>query len=380
MNKNNELVSFLSDVNKLMNESVYREISNTKDKLDYLLDNEAIREKICWVLPNIIDITEQLNLSQEEGHGKVYALSFPDVSPDINLKTPIFAGLFLLQVMQGIINEKTEVIVEAGGINTGYGLKKLIEIFNLKGQLYTSRYFSERVLDELKADNFNIIQPEAREDLALEEEFYVKFVEDLKELRKNGNIAPLWHVKKSFMVAEILAEKMYSKNKNVFDDMEYLITGMGSGGSLSAFCKILDISSNKNLKIIVPEHEKSPILWDTYPKEDLSEMNIIDKNLNTDNFYNLNSKRVPHIVFGPHYEKINNKIPQKYLDSIDGISLYSDEEWKNISSLLDGQNISVGNSSSANLVIAKKLALKGKNIITFIYESKRKYSKALLND
>lgn len=375
MNKDNELVSFLSDVKELMSESVYKEMTNTKDKLAYLLNNKFIQKKILWTLPNIIDLTENLNLSNKEGHGKVYALSFPDVSPDINLKTPIFAGLFLLQIMKGIINEKTEVVVEAGGINTGYGLKKLIEIFHLKGQLYTSRYFSEKVLDELKADNLNIIQPEAREDLGLEEEFYIKFVEDLKKLRKNGNIAPLWHVKKSFMVAEILAEKMYSKNKNVFDEAEYLITGMGSGGSLSAFCKISDISNNKNQKIIIPEHEKSPILWDTYPKKDLSELDIIDQNLSIDNFYNLNSNRVPHIVFGPHYEKINNKIPQKYLDSINSISLYSDEEWKNISSLLDEQNISVGNSSSANLVIAKKLALKGKNVITFIYEPKRIYSK-----
>ncbi|HIP33753.1 MAG TPA: hypothetical protein EYG89_03265 [Bacteroidia bacterium] len=362
---------FLSHVELLSNTEIYKTMDTVKERLKFLLSDEYIKNKILWILPKIIDVSDKLGLSSKEG--KVYALSFPEIDSSIHLKTPIFAGLFLLQVINGKISNKTKTITEAGGINTGYGLKKIIDIFNLKGKFYTSRYLPEELFCDISSENMEIIKSKENNALGIEEEFYMEFVQSFKKLRLNGDIAPLWHVKNSFIIAEILAEDILENNPHMLDNIDSYVSGVGSGASLSILSKLKE-HTNKNIEIIIAEHEKTPIFWNTSTRNELDELetNTSHEILKT-HFIDVKNKRIPHIVYGPHYEKINNKIPSKYLEKISGVSLYSDNEWKDISITLEKEGMLIGNSSAANLAIAKKIALTGKNSLTFIYETKRDY-------
>jgi cysteine synthase len=371
---NNKLEKLIDSVNYLKETHEFKIIESIKEKIKYLLQIEYIRDTIDWEIPKIVDLSSELDLPNV-GKEKIFAIDFSYENKSSHLKTPIFGGLLLLQILQGRLNKNSNLLVEAGGLNTGFALKHLSEKFDIESKFFTSRYLPEKILDYIKADRLSIIKSEKDNRLGIEEEFYIFFIKEFLKLKKIKNVVPLWHIKNSFLVGEILAEEIFNDNKELIKKVDMTVTGVGSGTSLCMLNELKLLSEN-NFDIIVSEHEKTPILR-TNKNEIKPEKNIISGNFNKhfSDFTESGNGRVPHSVYGPHYEKINNKIPNRIISNINGVSIYSDEEWKEISLLMESKKNMIGNSSSANLAVSKKLSIDGKNILTFIYEGKRDYIK-----
>ena len=237
-----KIKELLRKVEKIKSEEEYRELWNIKEQISYLLENKEISDSLNWVLPDIINLNKYLPL--EEWDWNVIAISFPTVWEWINLKTPIFAGLFLNQVLKWNVTENTKTIVEWGWYNTGLWMKRMTKILWLEWKFFTTWYFPEGLLNNIKSEDLEIIKADKNNDLAIEEQFTLEFLEYTtknREKNRDKSEVALWHIKYSFLIAEILAEKIYNRNSTVIDSIDNLVSSVWAWWTLALLNKFNDL-------------------------------------------------------------------------------------------------------------------------------------------
>lgn len=288
-------------------------------------------------------------------------------------KKPIFTGLLANQIVRGNLTYDTEIIVEGGGVSTAYCLNELAEKTNKNVVFITSRFYPETLLKKLVSDKVQLILAPENKALSIEEEFYTHLVNHCKlERKKRRKICSLWHVKWSQYIGEIYADQLIEKHRHYFETLDYFIITVGSGSTLAIAAKIKQ--SFNHIKIIVAEPQESPLIAQA-KGINLPKANQSKPDISLDYFVDAD-KRISHLTFGPHYEKLNPKIKQDNVNTVDDIRTYSTFDWQEASMSMRKQNMGVGNSSAACLAIANKLITEEPNakILTVIFEPLRSYS------
>ena len=331
------------------------------------IKDAEIRRVLEIEQPEISDFSKLLHI---ENGGKLYAIRM-DLNKNVdNHKKSVVAGL----ILQGVMNKDiprtgVDTLIDGGNYNSAKAVKYYTEKFGMKGTYVMSRLFKQKqdILDMLKAPHFNIIiAPEIKGE-EIEKEFYKHLVQLMtqQEFRKNKHC--LWHAKKAgeatyplgLEIAAALPEKV-----------DYTVSCLGAGATLEGIqiaIKDYNRQENHQTKIILAEHELSPLFAKSiaYEKAHGTGKNVAE--------HYPSIKELPHFIVGPHFQGINPLLSDSSIAQIDKVMQYSTEECYEMQQELLESNIGVGNSSAANISVAKHLANQGEKVVTVVFEPYRSY-------
>jgi cysteine synthase len=334
-----------------------------KDLHSEFITDKRIREILEIEVPEVDNVSDIIDV----GKGKVLAVRMDKCYGITGFKKPIIASLILKRLIEAVKRkEVNKNWIDGGNVNSSLALAYFANKFGGKAAYVMSRFFPEYMLDYINDISKGAIEIIKAPNLSLgvERDFY-KYLVDL--IRSDNNLKsyqPLWHAKYSGEYTQFLGKELA---ETLDFQPDYIVAIVGAGSTLEGQAMPIKTKFNNKPKIVVPEHEKSALLNINKPTF------VIDSNRNesreySDDWFSGPPKGIPHLVLGPHYSEINPLIKNEVLMSIDQVCIYSDTSWKRMSYECYKKGLEIGNSSAANLFVAKYLADQGHNVLTFIYE------------
>ena len=337
----------------------------TKDVHSLLMAEQRVREILEIETPAIEDVSDILGVSK----GKVLAVRMDKASGITGFKKPVIACLILKRLIEAVRRkEYSKTWIDAGNVNSSLALAYYAKKFDGKAAYVMSRFFPEYVLDyirEVSHDSIHIIQA-PNLSLGIERDFYKYLVDLVRTDRRYKSFQPLWHAKHGGQYTQVLGIELAQK---VMECPDFIVTVVGAGSTVEGLAIPVKEKFNNNPKIVVPEHSESQLM---YIEGAIQRVENCD--LRTDyssDWFSRPPKGIPHAVIGPHYDEVNPLIKESVLRCIGGVFVYVDDDWKQMSFDCYKKGLEIGNSSAANLVVAKQLAEKGNTVLTFIYETFR---------
>lgn len=331
-----------------------------------LIKKDEVREILEIENPIIENISGILNLSK----GSVYAIRHDKSYGLTGFKKPVIASLILKKLIEATKhNEINKKWIDGGNVNSALALAYFAKKFKGEATYIMSRFFPDFVLDYIKKiseNSINIIQaPNLK--LGVERDFYQFLLNLIRKNEEFKNYQPLWHAKFSGEYSSFLGDDIL---KDISFEPDYIVLVVGAGSTLEGQAIPIKLSFKSKPKIVVPEHYESSILKRLRPN--IENINEISKNekINS-NWFTNPPKGLPHAVIGPHYDEINPLLKKWVIDLIDCVYMYDELNWKEMSLRCYENGLEIGNSSAANLYVAKELAEKGNTVLTFIYEPLR---------
>jgi cysteine synthase len=330
------------------------------------LSSPSVQECIEWELPPVEDISGPLELTR----GQVLAVRYDSLAGGIGLKKPVVSALLVRQVLlQPPAFPLISGIVDGGNVNTGLALGHFAKRFKLKARLVLSRHFPEdvrRYIEEASDGRLEtIVAPPSH--LGREREFYSFLVSLIRE-RLLPNFIPLWHAKYGGVVLRSLGEELA---RQIPKPPDYIVLCIGAGATLEGLALPIQKHFAGKSRIIATEHLACPLI-------DLGPKKIFNVSADFREVYSTEWLReppggIPHAVLGPHYDEVNPFIKSGSLHRIESVARYAEDQWKQMASFCKKRSLSIGNSSAVNLLVARALAMRGKSVLTFIYEPCREY-------
>ncbi len=335
------------------------------------LKDPEIRKLLEIETPEITDLSDLLRI---QNGGKVYAVRM-DLNHGVdNHKKPVVAGLLLRGIIKGRIpREEIDTLIDGGSFNSASAAKHYAEKFGMNAVYVISRLFPQHITDLLEDEHFKVIRAPKRYEHAIEREFYEHLVRLMKDSEFRRNKFCLWHARDG-------GKAMYPLGKETAKTLpqapDYVLSCLGAGTTLEglqlAVQDYFQEQGNKKPEVIVAEHELSPLFARIIPFKEAIRTQL-KAEVDPNSYGRVNG--LPHIVIGPHYDEINPLIPQEAIARIDGVVQYSEHDWMTMQKFLEENDISVGNSSAANLAAAASLANEGKVVLTVIFEPFRDFYK-----
>lgn len=229
-----------------------------------------------------------------------------------------------------------------------------------------SRFFPDYIFEYLKKVSDNSIQLIKAPNLSLgiERDFYKYLVGLVRNDEEYRQYQPLWHAKYSGEYSSFLGSEL-ANTLNFCPD--YIVAILGAGSTIEGQAIPIRMKYNYHPRIVVPEHSRSPLLHMDEPATNILRKLMEGKEYPLD-WFGDPPEEIPHLVLGPHYDEINPLLKKEVLKSIDSVYRYDDDDWKQMSYTCYIRGLKIGNSSAANLVVAKHLADAGNQVLTFIYE------------
>ena len=360
--------------NDLINDRV-----SLKSRYAKAIKDPVVRKIFDLKTPEITDLSPMLEI---EGKGKVYAVRY-DLNRGVdNHKKHVVAGLILRGVLQGKIpREEIDTFIDGGNFNSAKAVKFYADRFKLRGMYVMSRLFPKEIIAILESDNFNVIKAPRKYDHAREREFYEYLFECMKDREFRKDKFCLWHAKYG-------GEVSYPFGKEIAEKLDihptHLVSCLGAGTTLQGLqIAIQDYFKERKVKevprIVVAEHERSPLFTKIIKHVTLArKRNGLEESIKEEAYQR--KYGIPHLVLGPHYDEINPLLSRDSINKIDEVVLYSETEWKQIQKELLRKDLSIGNSSAANVSVAKRLANEGNNVLTVIFEPYRDFYQQLEAD
>lgn len=280
---------------------------------------------------------------------------FENLEKETNLKSQIYGKLEMFNptgsikarpvkyiiidmINKGIINEKS-TIIEATSGNTGIAMAAICKALNIKSIVVMPENMSEERKEIIKNNGASLIL--TKKELGMQG----SIDEANKLIKKNSNsvlLGQFTNYQNVLAHYETTAREIYED----LEDVDYIITGVGSGGTITGIGKFFKENSSK-CKIVAVEPNDSPLL----------------------------SKGIsgPHLIQG-----IGANFIPKILDRsiIDEIKTVSYEDAKRCAKLvLENENILLGISASAAMSVAIDLAKKelDKKIVVILPDGGDKY-------
>jgi len=341
------------------------------------LDIPRVRTLIEWEVPKVTDLSQVLDLRHE---GEVSAIRLDLLAGVGNLKKLVVAGLML----RGVIKERiplagVNTLTDAGNMNTGFALKYYCAKYGFRGHYIMSRLFPRDMVAMLQDAIFHVEQAPANDNLGVEEEFYRYLHKRVRDVEFRRNKHCLWHAKYGGDVLYPLGREVAQTLDTVPD---YLVVSVGAGSTLTCLTAIkAHFEENLGIspKIVVVEHNQSPIFAKFLPTSSPTPLpaqireNKCMSSFSPVAFRKPPTKRTPHFVIGPHYEKPNPLLSDRVIGQVDHVQQYTDREWMMMSHYLECQGTGIGNSSAAHVAVSAYLASKGYKVLTVIMEPMRSY-------
>ena len=364
-----------------MNKNIYSRIINIKRKNKNLHDSflDAIYDPLLKNYfhlhpPPLEDISKSLHLPK----CSVYALRFDKCHGAFNLKVPVFGGLILYNLLK-FNNTNKDCFIDAGNVNSALSLKYFCNKLGVNGYFIMSRYFPEKIINNLSSNNFKVEKSPSDVYLSLEREFYSYLNKKISNKQFRKNKVPLWHAKYG---SYVLKQIETINNVNLQSPINFFVTQLGAGSTFNYMRYINMKENNKIGKFVIAEHFKSQTLL--HRNINTITSNAVKQNLDINpqnyGYTQSNTQRIKHLILGPHLEEINPFLRESELQDIHEAFIYNDYDW--IVKLSDiSDNISdIGNSSLVNLFVAREYAKKGNKVLTAILEPSRYFYKDILKE
>lgn len=353
------MVSRFNEVKKILNNLglIEKDKRNLEERLKIVFKHNKISDIFQLYLPKVDDLSSLLNLSS----GKVYALRM-DKTPSTNHKHHVVAGLILRNILLEKLTNQDQILIDGGNVNNAKALTFHSENLGLKARYVMSRLFPLDIINNLKSENFEILQAPEDKSKDIEKEFY-EFAFSLYKQNKNDYVF-LAHAVYGFEVMRYFGRRIAEALKKT-NFIDCSVSCIGAGTTLEAIQ--LPIKYLLDSEIYIGEHELSPIFSKSFPF--LKSKSFVD----CDEISNIRTvSELPHSVIGPHYDEQNPFISK--LEHVSKVITYSESDWKKMKNYLLKKGLSIGNSSSANLHLAKFLAEEyNKNVFTIIFEPDRDF-------
>ncbi len=328
-----------------------------------LIEDQRVREILEIQTPEIEDVSDILKLTK----GRIWAVRMDMAYGITGFKKPVMASLILKRLIEaarrGEYNKKW---IDGGNVNSSLALAYYAEKFHGEAAYVMSRLFPDYVIDYIReVSNRSIDLIKAPNlSLGIERDFYQYLVDLVRRDSRYKTYQPLWHAKYSGAYTQFLGRNLADKVSSCPD---YIVTVVGAGATLEGQAIPIQTRFGNRPKIVVPEHSQSPLL--NFDGLVVAQLNHACRRMEySDDWFSKPPQGIPHYVIGPHYEEINPLIKKEVLKCIERVFLYDDEDWKEMSYDCYRNDLKVGNSSAANLVIAKRLAEEGNTVLTFVYE------------
>lgn len=335
----------------------------TRDIHSLLMTQPRVREILEIEIPVVDDVSEILEISK----GMVFAVRMDKAYGITGFKKPVVACLILKRLIEAVRRkEYSKRWIDAGNVNSSLALAFYAEKFDGKAAYVMSRFFPEYVMNyirEVSHDSIQLIRAPSS-CLGIEREFYKYLVDLVRSDSRYRSFRPLWHAKYGGEYTQFLGIEL-AASLSVRPD--YIVTVLGAGSTVEGQAIPVKTRFDGKPKIVVPEHSQSPLL----NRDGLTVFDVNQappKRAYSSNWFSKPPQGIPHYVIGPHYDEINPLIRKGVLKSIESVLLYDDDDWKQMSYECYNNGMKIGNSSAANLVVAKRLAEKGNTVLTFIYE------------
>jgi len=313
---------------------------------------------------------DELSTALGVKNGRVLAVRWDITTGQVGFKQPVMAALLLFHLWRKRCSvDDVTTIVDGGNVNTSLALGYLAQRLGLRAEHVLSRHFPEDIraymMDQCDGCLQLIEAPPS--GLGREREFYAYLFELMQGPRRRRSHLCLWHAKYSALTTLWMGEAFADTWDLMPDD---IVLGLGSGSTLGGYAVPLKVRFNFRPRIVVAEHAQSALLRNRPLVADLSSRGTCE---NGARHYRRAPASVPHMVLGPHYDEVNPLLPSGTVGQIDGVVRYSDNTWQEASQQCIAAGIRVGNSSAANLAVAKSLAQTGRTVFTFIYEPLRDF-------
>ncbi len=327
-----------------------------------LISDRRVREILEIETPEVEDVSEIVELSK----GKVLAVRMDKAYGITGFKKPVIASLILKRLIEAARrNERNKKWIDGGNVNSSLALAYFARKFAGDAAYVMSRFFPQYVLDyirEISGDSIYLIQA-PNLSLGIERDFYQYLVQLVRTDPRYKRYQPLWHAKYSGQYTRFLGLELADKLSYAPD---YIVTAIGAGSTLEGQAIPIKEKFDGRPKIVVPEHFRSPLL--NFGGAATTIRNGRGNKGYPADWFSRPPEGIPHYVIGPHYEEMNPLISKDVLRAVDRVFLYEDDDWKEMSFYCHQHAMGIGNSSAANLVIAKRLAEEGRTVLTFIYE------------
>jgi len=312
----------------------------------------------------IDDLSESLELRR----GRFLAVRWDVTTAGFGFKQPVMASLLLFSLWRrpgGIRGITT--LTDGGNVNTCLALAAVGNRLGLWSEHVLSRHFPMDIREYLMARGEGrlalIEAPPA--NAGVEREFYSHLVDRMRTGRYRRSRLCLWHARYGGIASRWMGEALAAQCDVGIDD---IVLSVGSGSTLQGFAIPVKRRFGGRPRIVVSEHEQSalfsaaPILdhLRTGAKRDVCEFRTAPS-------------PIPHAVLGPHYDEINPFLPFQDRAAVDGTIRYSDSTWQEASRFCSSKGIHIGNSSAANVAVARRLASEGRTVLTFLYEPLRPF-------
>lgn len=239
-------------------------------------------------------------------------------------------------IKSGKINEETTVIEATSG-SMGIALASICALKNLKCIIVMPSSMSKERISLLKAYGATVF-------LTGKEGGMKEAISKMRELSKKYNNS---FIPSQFDNPDSIFTHYTTTAREIYQDLnnvECVVCGIGSGGSISGIGKYLK-EKNKNIKIIGVEPSSSPLI----------SKKIVGK----------------HKIEGIGANFIPQNFKAKYVDEI---ALVSDDDAINCSKMMARKKgLLVGISSGAVLAVAKRYCSKFKNVVAILPDGGERY-------
>jgi|GEM_PF-5662896 len=319
------------------------------------------------ILPTRVDdITDKLMLTR----GRVFAVRWDITTGMIGFKQPVIASLLLFHLWKRKRDlSNVSVLIDGGNVNTSLALSYLADRLGLRAEHVLSRHFPEYIRHYMIDHGFNnltlIEAPPS--NVGTEREFYGHLFDLMRNSERQRSHLCLWHAKYSGLAARWMGEALAHSLEVMPDD---IVLSLGSGSTLEGYATPLKKHFKGRPRIVIAEHERSCLVHDK-PTLKLSPTEPSDFRFDVE--FSEPPTAIPHAVLGPHYDDLNPLIDADQLRQIDAVARYHDADWQEMSHTCRLAEMPVGNSSAANLAVARGLASQGRVVFTFVYESLRDF-------
>ncbi len=363
----------IHDLQRVLREAgLLNTTANLWQRYEKAVQIPAVRAIFDLHTPIITDLSGILGVAKQ---GQVWAVRM-DLNTGVpNHKKFVVAGLILRGVLLGRI-PKPEVttFIDGGSFNSASAVKFFAERLGMRGMYIMSYLFPKHIIELLRSDNFEVIQPEHRAvfDHKREREFYDFLRNRMKDKAFAHDKFCLWHAKYGGKVGYVFGKEIAESVSSI--PLDCTVSCLGAGATLEGVqIALQDWFKSKGLtapRILVGEHELSPLFSKILPLLEIPRDAIPAP---VENIRLIQVPQLPHLVIGPHYDEINPLLSAKSIARIDGIIHYSENDWQAAQEHLFRHGISVGNSSAANVSAAWRLASQGRKVMTVIFEPLRKF-------
>jgi cysteine synthase len=312
------------------------------------------------------DITERLALTK----GRVFAVRWDITSETVGFKQPIMSSLLLFHLWKRKADvSDVGILIDGGNVNTGLALSYLASRLGLRAEHVLSRHFPLNIRDYIVAhgsEGLTLIEAPPS-NVGKEREFYGYLFHLMRSAERQRSRLCLWHAKYSGLATRWMGEA-FAESWGVMPDD--IVLSLGSGSTLEGYAIPLKNRFDGSPRIVVAEHELSRLI------QNKPTINLLSDSKDSSAFaaeFSEPPHPIPHAVLGPHYDDLNPLIDPGQFSQIDAVAPYRDRDWQTTSHFSRLQNMPIGNSSAANLAVARGLAAQGRVVFTFIYEPLRDF-------